>query len=177
MIQSIEVLSRIKAIEYSYKKEIPKSIIISISEPHSKVPYFDLTNPQIIEVLPLFFDDITEAEKAYCPDAVLMTYEDVLAIKTFLERYKASDYTLIVHCYAGISRSSAVAAASALYLGLSDDFIWDDFHYSPNHYVFSLMNEVLQLNVTPEAFKERYNRSNDAFDVYHDIISQEETHD
>lgn len=170
MIKDIKVLSRIKAMEYSFQPNIPDSLIISISEPHSKVPSFDLKNEHVKDVLPLFFDDITEEEYKVAPDLKLMHPFHVEAIKEFLDKYKDTDYTLIVHCYAGISRSSAVAAACALYLGLSDNFIWDDYYYSPNTYVFTLMNEQLKLGLTPEDITKRYRHNQRKYDEYYNVL-------
>ena len=170
MIKEIDVLSRVKAIEYSYKKDIPDSIIISISEPYSKCPYFDKNNEHIKDVLPLFFDDILEEESKHFPDLTPMNMSHVEAIKAFLDKHKETDYTLIVHCYAGISRSSATAAACALYLGLSDDFVWDSCYFCPNEFVFKLLNEGLNLGITKEEIDAKFQRSIDSYDVHFNSI-------
>lgn len=170
MLKNIQVLSRIKAIEYSFKSSIPDTIIISISEPNSKAPHFDTRNEHIKDVLALFFDDIVEAEWKIAPDLKLMHPFHVEAIKEFLDKYRETDYNLVVHCYAGISRSSAVAAASALYLGLSDDFIWNDFHYSPNEFVLNLMNQQLSLGLTAEDIASRYKLNQFKYDEYYNTL-------
>jgi len=170
MIKNIEVLSRIKAIEYSYKKEIPDSIIISISEAYSKCPSFDNKNEHIKDVLSLFFDDIIEEEAKHFPDLTPMNMEHVKAIKSFLDKHKHTDYTLIIHCYAGISRSSATAAACALYLGLSDDFIWDSYYYSPNEFVFTLLNEGLNLGITKKEIDAKFKRNINSYHAYCDSL-------
>lgn len=173
MITDIQVLSRIKAIEYSYKSNIPDSIIISISEPYSKCPSFDKRNPHIKEVLPLFFDDIIKEEAEHFPDLTPMNKNHAEQIKSFLDKHKHSNYTLIIHCFAGISRSSATAAASALYLNLSDDFIWDSPCYTPNLFVFELLNEILELGITKEEMQEKIKRSNTVYELYFEETNKE----
>ena len=52
--------------------------------------------------------------------------------------------TLIIHCYAGISRSSAVAAAVGEYCGLRLK-IWSNKRYKPNILVYELVKKELGL--------------------------------
>jgi predicted protein tyrosine phosphatase len=54
-----------------------------------------------------------------------------------VDQHKATVGAFVVHCHQGMSRSPAVAAAVAGYLGVSDDRFWKEHH--PNQYLYDLM--------------------------------------
>ena len=64
----------------------------------------------------------------------LMSDEDAEKIANFVENNKND--LIIVHCDAGISRSSAVAAAILRHYTGNDDRIFDDYSYNPNMWVY-----------------------------------------
>lgn len=66
-----------------------------------------LALPDAREVLPLFFDDV-EVDGAM-PGSRGMTESQAAAVWSFVERNKEA--ALLMHCVAGLSRSTAIAAA------------------------------------------------------------------
>lgn len=67
--------------------------------------------------------------------------KDFSGLKHFLDSTDAD--TLVVHCFAGISRSAGAAAAIAEYLGIRMR-IWTDRRYDPNVLVYELVKKSLQ---------------------------------
>ena len=88
--------------------------IISIQDSHTQGFGFQFIENQFCKgFLMLMFDDIvTEVE-----GAVLFNDEMADQIIEFIERYKSSVDTLLIHCYAGQSRSRAVGAFAVKMLG------------------------------------------------------------
>lgn len=144
----IEIMSRIEAIQYTYLPHDEKTIIISISEGNGNKPYF-CTGSDIVDVLYLFFDDVVKDDLLLNPMYKIMRTQDALDIKQFIDKYKDTVDKIIVHCHAGISRSSAVAIGICRYLGLDDMWIWKD-SYCPNRWVLEVMNNTLELGFTEE---------------------------
>jgi predicted protein tyrosine phosphatase len=59
----------------------------------------------------------------------------------FVDLHKARVGAFVVHCHQGMSRSPAVAAALAVYLGLDEQPFWQE--YQPNRYVYELMRQTM----------------------------------
>lgn len=87
-------------------------------------------------VLTLYFDDVIRET----PDGVLFTEEMAKRIIDFIETHRKTADTLLIHCYAGQSRSRAVGAFAVKMLG------GDPAKYfkngSPNLYVYRLLEDV-----------------------------------
>lgn len=142
---NIRVMSRNEAVAHSYKQEIPKCIIVSINCLGDSAPIFykhtDPTKERIIAVLKLNFNDIDRPYNNLEPKQ-----ENLVGLKTFIDTFKDNPEIedIIVHCAAGISRSSAVAAAICQYLGLDElNIIWSNPNFVPNSLVYKLaLNEL-----------------------------------
>lgn len=144
----ITVMSRANAVSYCHRSHEKKSVIISISDPYflySAAPFTSRTNG-VVGVLRLCFADADRAEgtdvygrTAYAND--LMSDEDAKNIISFLKRYPNCD--VIVHCDAGISRSSGVAAALMRYYNGDDSEIFDSGRYRPNMWCYRKMLNAL----------------------------------
>ena len=96
---------------------------------------FGFGTPQaIVDILPLCFADADRpGTDVYGRDAGiqdLMSDKDAERIVEFLTRHPNVD--VIVHCDAGISRSSGVAAAILKYLTGDDSSIFDNARLHPN---------------------------------------------
>lgn len=136
-------MSRRDAIAYCHKPHEKPAVMISVSDPYMAYvskPFCSQAN-RLRNILPLWFADadtpgmtVAGAEESafqyMAGNSDLMSDEDGAKIKEFVERHK--DVDIIVHCDAGISRSSGIAAAILKYLTGDDSAIFDDPKYYPN---------------------------------------------
>ena len=102
----------------------------------------------------LFFDDV---EKGH-PNCIRKTEADHL--KHYLMHFKKIPDNIIVHCGAGISRSSGLAAALLKYFTGDDSQIFDNPKYTPNMTVYRTVLETFMeesLNEKEIEEKEKHN--------------------
>lgn len=151
----VRVMSLYEAVHHSYKELDKRTAIVSITCPDDKLPNFKLDNKQILGILELHFNDV---ERDY-PECVAPKKEDFTGLKDFIDSKKDSVDEIIVHCHAGISRSSACATAICRYLGIDDSFIWDSSSYMPNPLVFKLGLEELGVDLNSIDIKGLYERN------------------
>ena len=151
----IEIMSRMEAIQYTYLPHKEKSIIISISESNTPKPTF-CASSDILDILYLHFDDIYKEDLLLNPMYKIMTTKDAIKIQKFIDKYKNKVDKIIVHCYAGISRSSAVACGISLYLNKDDYWIWNSNGYYPNKWCLTVMNNTLNLGLSEEDIQLKY---------------------
>lgn len=144
---NIRVMSRNEAVAHSYKQDIPKCVIISINCLGDSTPVFykhaDSTKERIMAVLKLNFNDIDRPYNNLEPKQ-----ENLVGLKAFIDKFKNDSEIeeIIVHCAAGISRSSAVAAAICQYLDLDElNIIWNNPNFVPNSLVYKLALKELGL--------------------------------
>lgn len=111
--------------------------IISIQDSHTGGFGFQFAENQFCkDVLTLMFDDIvTEVE-----GAVLFNDDMADKIIEFIERNKKAVDTLLVHCYAGQSRSRAVGAFSVEMLGGDNSRYFEDG--TPNMYIYDVLESA-----------------------------------
>ena len=123
----IEVMSRQKAKMFSKYSHNEKIAVISISDCDKTFPHLD-NNPQngILFQCKLHFDDV-ESGGSNC-----ITDKDAVRIASFVNSIKDKADLLIVHCEAGISRSSGVAAAIMKFLHNNDTPIFNNTLFCPN---------------------------------------------
>ncbi len=88
-----------------------------------------------------FHDAEPEASMELPPHIVLPTEDHARMIWRFVDEHKEQVGAFVVHCHQGMSRSPAVAAALARYLGLSDDQFWEE--HAPNQYLNELMMNTI----------------------------------
>lgn len=111
--------------------------VISIQDSHTNG--FGITfseNQYCKAVLTLKFDDIIRPVDG----AQIFTEEMAKQIIRFIRKYKAVD-TLLIHCYAGQSRSRAVGAFAVWLLGGNNSVYFEK--YNPNEYVYELLMQTL----------------------------------
>lgn len=152
----IGVLSRYQALEYCQIKHKTDSVIISISTPD--VDYKDMIiapdkENRVIDLLELCFMDCDkpgEVDVYGTPTTIdnLMSDEDAHKVVEFVERYK--DKRILVHCDAGISRSSAVAAAILKHYTGDDSMIFDSHWYNPNRWVYRKVLKAFETSALSE---------------------------
>lgn len=144
-MKNIKVMSRLEAIDYSYKNTKDDYILISISSLDEEAPKFPNCykwESSCRGLIRLSFNDL---ERDYSEELLAPKQGDFSGLKTFIDTFKDNNAIkdIVVHCAAGISRSSAVAAAIAQYLDLDEfNLIWNNDLYIPNELVYRLaLNE------------------------------------
>lgn len=75
------------------------------------------------------------------PRIVPMSEEHAAEIWRFVTRHKDQVGAFVVQCHQGMSRSPAVAAALAVYLGQDDRPFWRE--HAPNLHVYELMRRTM----------------------------------
>ena len=154
-----EIMSRSKAIRYSYKNHKEKSIIISISDTWDIYPkFYKKKENNIIAICCLFFDDIQskaeenmiawKKENGETTSFViqencysLMSKEQADKITDFVIKYKDKVDKIIVHCFAGVSRSAGVCAAIMEYFKENSNIVFSNQQYTPNMYCYRIVKE------------------------------------
>lgn len=148
----IFVMSRAQTMRFSRQPHEIESIMISISNPnmlyHSKpVRHNGINKNRVREILRLEFSDADKpgldvyGRKA--GEDTLISTADAVAIRELLERHPDIP-CLIVHCDAGISRSSGVAAAIMKAKTGDDSPIFDSGRYQPNMLCYRrVLNELM----------------------------------
>lgn len=112
--------------------------VISIQDSHTGGFGVKFTENQFCKgVLTLLFDDIvTEVD-----GAVLFDDEIAESIIDFIEKHKTMVDTLLVHCYAGQSRSRAVGAFAVEMLGGDNKRYFEEGN-APNMYVYDVLESA-----------------------------------
>ncbi len=143
----IIVMSRSEAVRYCYKPHNEQSVIVSICDPYMRYtskPFSSKENG-VVAVLPVSFADADgPGIDVYGRNATandIMQDSDAKQIAEFVRKYQ--DKTVIVHCDAGISRSSGVAAAIGNYFNRDDSVFFDSGRYRPNMWCYRKMLNAL----------------------------------
>ena len=111
---------------------ISNTILISITSDEPAI-----TNFEEKDILRLYFDDVDSIIHGR-----LLSESDANKIKYFIINNKKHVNTIICSCDAGISRSSAIAAALMYWINGSDNEIWDNPRYVPNRFVYRTLLNV-----------------------------------
>ena len=125
--------------------------VISITDPQSENARIR-KNGNLKGLLRLKFHDITQrqieiyqehdSEREFKP----ITRVHAASIARFVKKMSKEVKAFIIHCEAGISRSSGTAAAISLYLNGDDSQIWEDPRYHPNTMVYNMVLKALGLD-------------------------------
>lgn len=112
--------------------------VISIQDSHTGGFGVRFTENQFCKgVLTLLFDDIvTEVD-----GAALFDDDMAESIIDFIEKHRRSVDTLLVHCYAGQSRSRAVGAFAVEMLGGDNSKYFEEGN-APNMYVYDVLESA-----------------------------------
>jgi len=111
--------------------------VISIQDSHTQGFGFQFTENQFCKgVLTLLFDDIVSEVDG----AVLFDDDMADKIIDFIERCKISVDTLLIHCYAGQSRSRAVGAFAFEMLGGDNSKYFEEG--TPNQYIYDVLESA-----------------------------------
>ena len=88
--------------------------------------------------LHLAFDDAEPLGSAKLPAHIKsITVTDARRIWRFVKEHRTTVGAFVIHCHQGMSRSPAVAAALAVYLGMDEKPFWRE--HAPNLYVYRLL--------------------------------------
>lgn len=149
----IEVLSQGMAVAVSGQLDA-KTAIISITAPRQNLPKFAASH-WLKGVFRLCFYDITEDY----PGMPAPKSEDFRGLRAFVDRMQRKEVEFyIVHCAAGISRSSGLAAALGEYIGV-DPHVFGNPAYFPNRLVYRLAREEFGLSEKMQDFNTRQNQA------------------
>ena len=145
---NIKVMSKFEAIEYNYREDIQNNyIIISISSIDTEEHVLFSPNNKCKGVIRLKFNDL---ERDYGDKIRAPRQGDFSGLKMFIDDFveRGNIEDIIVHCEAGISRSSALGAVIAQYLGLDEfNLIWNNDKYIPNERVYRLASNEFGLKI------------------------------
>lgn len=144
---NVTVMSRKDAVRYCHQKHERDTVMISISDPcmeYGSAPFSTAEN-RVRHILRLSFHDADrpglDVYRRPVDISDLMTDKDAWAIRELLHRFPHTD--VIVHCDAGISRSSGVAAAILKFCTGSDKEIFNSGRYLPNMWCYRKTLEAL----------------------------------
>lgn len=150
---SIEVMSYIQALQYVYnhsgERDDKKYAIISIQE-YTNGYGLGLEFKQggnCLDALNIEFSDIGPSTPLGIHtenELKVMTKEDAVKIHNFVENLSEDVEKLIIHCYAGASRSVAVAAAISKVKFGDDRIYFKDG--CPNMHVYNMVLEAYGLS-------------------------------
>lgn len=153
------VMSRRDAVQYSYVAHMETSVILSICDSYDLSPKFKRMNFNgIKDVLYLSFDDVqlpSGESKRYIwkkdegllldtldnAPYVVISEKDAKDIVSFVKKWYDKVDTIIVHCNAGISRSSGVCAAIMKAMTGDDSLIFENPKYLPNTTCYKVVLE------------------------------------
>ena len=153
-----QVMSRANARRHSFRSVMDDCVIVSISDVTSDPNRFH-NNPNIKGVCYLSFDDV-EGDKANC-----MTRADAEKIIKFVNEYVGKVDEIIVHCFAGISRSAGVCAALMLILTGNDMEIFNNPRFCPNMHCYRTVLETYYGSYTSTGIENQYKENIEAWKV------------
>ena len=128
-----------------YKPQGERPLLIRVLEPCYKnigIPWELQYKDNYIDILELYFEDINRYSDKLNNEYTLFNKEMVYKIIKFIENNDFDE--IVVHCSAGISRSSAVMIVVSRILGINEieRMICSSKHYLPNKLVIKTFEEV-----------------------------------
>lgn len=121
-----------------------KFCVISTTDPDCQLPAFSTEKfcRECEAILMVKFGDIDVTDDNSYP---AITQSQAKLIANFVDTYDYVD-VFYINCFAGICRSSAVAAAISLYINGDDKIIFNSPDYYPNMLVYRTLLEALGLS-------------------------------
>lgn len=140
----IKVLSRQKMESFSLDEDYA---VISICEPNENLPIF-LEDTHRKKVLKIEIHDVDNKELAINHNYKMIGNQEAIDILNYIESLKNKINVIVIHCFAGISRSSGVAAALyKIYTG-DDSIIFENPRYVPNSLVYTtILNKAYEMGI------------------------------
>ncbi|MBQ1785285.1 MAG: dual specificity protein phosphatase family protein [Turicibacter sp.] len=147
----IKIMSQEEAENWSHDQWMGVALLISILGTDTRTPTF-YKNPRIIEKISLKFDDIQSVQDHH----TLLSEEHCLQIRDFVFEHAEEVESIVIHCFAGVSRGAAIAFAVCRLLGLDDTWIWASNRYHPNEYCVYKLNRILNLGLSDAEIQNFY---------------------
>lgn len=119
------ILNRKLASEYTKNTEIPKTIIVSITDVESEPNHF-YDNPNVVAIHRVQFQDVEKGEQG------AITMLQAAGILGFVKAHLQNAEIVLVHCEGGVSRSAGVAAALMMIFKGDDIEVFENYKYCPN---------------------------------------------
>ena len=135
-MKKMQILSKLVAQDTVYP---PRTIIISITSPEGGYAEFK-HEENVLDILRLRFHDVESNMGVYKP----MSEAQAREVALFIQKYIKEAENIVVHCEAGISRSSGTAMAIYEYLGGDIGDIADSPRYYPNRTCYKLVSNELK---------------------------------
>ena len=149
-------------------------VVISIQDTARGGFGFELKQNQYCrDVLTLYFDDIEQPQQG----AKMMNAAQADQIVRFLHAHAEDTDTLLIHCFAGISRSKAVARFAQEMYGMPP--VNDDLY---NHHVYALLKQAWRsacihsfavIFLHKQDTMEQWLKRLDAAKYYHGVLSED----
>ena len=157
----IKVMSRSEAQKTSYTVCVPL-IIISITDISTNRNTF-AKNPNIYSILHLKFNDESDSDKS------AINTEQAKEIALFINIWKDMVELIIVHCEAGVSRSSGVAAGIMKYINNDDMSIFENPHFCPNITCYRKVLEAFGVEIDENELVNKEKKSIEAWKLFTEI--------
>lgn len=149
-MKDVLIKSRQAARKHSFKTDITPCVIVSIDTDGVRNRFN--ANEMIKAVKAWTFDDVSSGEDVM---TAIQANEIACFVKTWIDNVD----TIIVHCDAGISRSSGVGAAIMKWYNGDDSSVFDNGNYCPNMLCYRLMLNALSVDASDDDVSERWLRS------------------
>ena len=123
-----------------YAEKTDTYAAISIQDTYGGGFGFELKkNKYCKDVLTLYFDDIEKPEHGLR----LISFPQAIAIVKFIKAHSEDVDTLLIHCFAGVSRSRAVGAFAREVLDIppTDETDYNEYVYAILHRVWKELNK------------------------------------
>lgn len=120
-------------------------VVISLTDSDAEHPLLEQSQA-LQERLTLQFDDVLPENCFSCDSSrpyIAMSEDDADAIARFVERWWGNVATIVVHCHAGLSRSTAVAAAIRGHHQQDDQDLYEAPR-DPNRHCLALVTAALR---------------------------------
>ena len=134
----IHIFSRAMLKEISQGHIFPNVALIEVS---GEMPFITYDFGNFGKRLKLIFEDVNNPA-----DPAGMTIHQADEIATFVHSLRDDTEAIYVSCEAGISRSSAIAAAIYRFYNMDDSVIWNDWQYRPNMLCYQLVLKAFGLS-------------------------------
>ena len=161
MINKVLVISRplfLKNLKSDFYNTPEKKLVISVygDEKYSRNPKTPENEKMVfsqgfVEWLPICFRDYSEKTE----NDINYEFNEIIAnsIISFLNQFKDNVDTLVIHCDAGLSRSSAIGLWANRYLSLDEkEYLINNPRKCPNEKVLKILMDISGLTKSYEDF-------------------------